>query len=156
MELGAALLAGLIGGLAFLVVLWDAILGGVLEVPFLRALGGLVAPHASTQASYVAGAAIHAGLSVGFALVYAWILDALDPATVGAGAAVGLLIGLAHAAAATFVAAAVLSRLQGTERETGPHGLTLGTHQRAAATTWVLAHVVFGLTVGTVYMATAT
>ncbi|MFN8233449.1 MAG: helix-turn-helix domain-containing protein [Actinomycetota bacterium] len=86
--------------------------------------GRPVAPHASTQATYLAGAAMHAGLSVGFALVYAWVLDALDPATVGAGAAVGLLIGLAHAAAATFVAAAVLARLQGTERETGPHGLT--------------------------------
>jgi hypothetical protein len=153
MEIGAAVLSGLVGGLAFLVVLWDAIVGGVLEVPFLRALGSLVAPRASATSEYAAGALIHAALSVAFALGYAWILDALDPGSVGDGAAIGLILGLAHAAAATGV---VASLARGGRPAHAPWSirLTLGSHVGGSTAAWVLAHAVFGLMVGTVYLAT--
>ena len=41
---GIAALAGLIGGLAFLVIVWDAVLGGIFEVRYLRELGVAVRP----------------------------------------------------------------------------------------------------------------
>jgi hypothetical protein len=153
MPVGAVFLAGLVGGLAFLLVLWDAIVGGVLDVPFLHALGALVAPHASERAAYGVGAGTHAALSIGFALAYAWVLDALGPATVGAGAALGLLIGLGHGIAATVVVAAMLARSRHVAEAAG--SVALGSHPRGAAAAWILAHAVFGLTVGTVYAAMA-
>jgi hypothetical protein len=44
---GAAVLAGLIGGLAFLVIVWDAIAGGVTRVGYLYVLGAGIGPRAS-------------------------------------------------------------------------------------------------------------
>ncbi len=65
---GWAILAGLVGGLVFLVVIWDAILGGYFEVSFLSTLGASIVHGASRRATYWIGTAAHIALSAAFGL----------------------------------------------------------------------------------------
>jgi hypothetical protein len=134
MRLGWASLAGLVGGLVFLVVIWDAILGGVFRMSYLEVLGSSLAHGVPRHTAYAVGGLAHIVLSAGFGVAYAWVLERAGVSSVAAGASIGLVIGSVHGLAASRI------------------GRRYGT---STLTVWLLAHAVFGVTVGAVYTAVA-
>lgn len=156
---GWALLSGLIGGLAFLVVIWDAIMGGIFGASFLQVLGSTLVPRASRGLTYAVGLAAHFLLSAAYGLVYAWLIGWVDPTSFAEGAAGGLLVGLAHGAVATAVLAWALPHIHAltpaggsaSGSGTGAGAAMLGGHQRSTAAIWIVAHAAYGLTVGAAY-----
>jgi hypothetical protein len=149
-DVGWAVLTGLTGGLAFLVVIWDAIIGGVFGARFLLVLGGTVLHRASAGVTYAIGLAAHLLLSAVFGLVYALLIEWIDPVTFAEGAAAGLLVGLAHGALATIVLAWALPHLRSPGSDDSAQGMLAG-HQRSTAVIWIVAHAAFGITVGAGY-----
>jgi hypothetical protein len=151
---GWAILAGLVGGLSFLVVIWDAILGGFFEVSFLSTLGASIVRRASIRATYWLGAAAHIVLSAMFGLAYAWLVEVTRISSVASGMSLGAVVGVLHGAVAAAVATAVLAHIPPSLPDGGAgteH--SLGRHARAATAVWLIAHAVFGLVVGGVYLA---
>jgi hypothetical protein len=150
---GWALLSGLTGGLAFLVVIWDAIMGGIFGASFLQVLGGSLVHRASRGLTYAVGLTAHFVLAGAFGLVYGWLIGWIDPSSFAEGAAGGLLVGLAHGAVATAVLAWALPHIHGLAPPGGSAAGTamLGGHQRSTAAIWIVAHAVYGLTVGAAY-----
>lgn len=154
---GGAVLAGLTGGLAFLVIVWDAIAGGVTRVGYLYILGAGIAPRTSRSTRYGLGLGIHATLSALFGLLYAGVLDWVAVSSLGDAVALGLLIGLLHGAVGMVVADWILSRFHPLVRngELAKPGRALTGYGRSTPVVWIIAHAVFGLTVGAVYAAAA-
>jgi hypothetical protein len=151
---GWAVLSGLTGGIAFLVVIWDAIMGGIFGASFLRVLGGTLVHRASRGVTYAVGLATHFLLSAAFGLAYALFIEWIDPSSFAEGAASGLLVGLAHGAVATVLLAWTLPHIHAL----GPTGATqtmLGGHQRSTAVIWIVAHAAYGVTVGAAYTVAA-
>ena len=154
---GAAVLAGLTGGLAFLVIVWDAIAGGVTRVGYLYVLGAGIGPRTSRSTRYGLGLAIHVTLSAVFGLLYAGVLDWVDVSSFGDAAELGLLIGLLHGALGMVVTGWVLPRFHPLVRsgELAKPGRALTGYGRSTPIVWMIANAVFGLTVGAVYAAAA-
>jgi hypothetical protein len=152
---GAAVLAGLTGGLAFLVIVWDAIAGGVTRLGYLYVLGAGVAPRTSRGTAYGLGLLVHVALSAVLGLAYAGLFDAVAVSSVGDGVAVGLLIGLLHGAAAMVAAGWVLAHVHSLVRngQLPKPGTALTGYGRSTPVVWMIAHVAFGATVGAVYAA---
>jgi hypothetical protein len=134
MQQGWAAFAGLVGGLAFLVVVWDAILGGLFRMSYLLALGGSLVHEAPRHTTYAVGGLMHVALSALFGIVYAWALGVVGVSSLAAGASLGLVLGAIHGIATSRIG-----------RRYGPSTVTV----------WIVAHAVFGMTVGTVYTAVA-
>jgi hypothetical protein len=154
---GAAVLAGLTGGLVFLVVVWDSILGGVTRVGYLYVLGAGIRPRASRSTQYGLGLAIHSTLSAVYGLLYAGVLDWIGVSSLGDAAALGFWIGLLHGAVGMVVTGRVLSRFHPLIRkgELAKPGRALTGYGRSTPVVWMVAHAAFGLTVGSVYAAAA-
>jgi hypothetical protein len=154
---GGAVLAGLTGGLVFLVIVWDAILGRVTRVGYLYVLGAGIAPRTSRSTRYGLGLAIHTTLSAFFGLLYAGVLDWVGVSSLGDAAGLGFLIGLLQGAVSLVVAGWVLSRLHPLVRngELAMPGRALTGYGRSTPVVWMIAHAAFGLTVGAVYAAAA-
>jgi hypothetical protein len=152
---GAAVLAGLTGGLAFLVIMWDALAGGVTRMGYLYVLGAGVAPRASRGTAYGFGLVVHVGLSAVLGLAYAGLLDAVAVSSIGDGFALGLLIGLLHGAAAMVAASWMLAHVHGLVRngQLAKPGKALTGYGRSTPVVWMIAHATFGATVGAVYAA---
>jgi hypothetical protein len=152
---GAAVLAGLTGGLAFLVIVWDAIAGGITRMGYLYVLGAGVAPRASGGTAYGLGLLVHVALSAILGLAYAGLFDAVGVSSVGDGVAFGLLIGLVHGAAAMLAAGWVLAHIHSLVRNgrLAKPGTALTGYGRSTPVVWMIAHAAFGATVGAVYAA---
>ena len=97
MNVGAAILGGLIGGGAMIAVLYPMIwmMPKQMKMNFLLIVGTMVAPVGAT--AYLAGLMIHAMMSAAFGLVHGGVLASLGIDSPAAGAAAGALIGLVHA-----------------------------------------------------------
>lgn len=154
---GAAVLAGLTGGLAFLVIVWDAIAGGITRMGYLYVLGSGLAPRAPRGKAYGLGLVVHVALSAVLGFAYAGLLDAFAVSSVGEGMSIGFLIGLLHGAAAMVAAGWVLTHLHGLVRsgELPKPGRALTGYGRSTPVVWMIAHAAFGATVGAVYAAGA-
>lgn len=151
------MLAGLTGGLAFLVIVWDAIAGGVTRMGYLYVLGAGVAPRTSRGTPYGLGLVVHAALSAVLGLAYAGLLYVVGVSSIGDGVALGLLIGLLHGAAAMVAAGWVLAHVHGLVRngQLAKPGRALTGYGRSTPAVWMIAHAAFGATVGAVYAAAA-
>ena len=154
-HVGTAALAGLIGGLAFLVVVWDAVLGGIFEFGYLRELGTVVRRDASPQATVGLGVAGHGVLSVTFASVYAWVIELSGTTSVGTATSIALLLGLAQGVITSGLFGSILGRTHPGLRHLRPIAQRFGRHPGSATTAWIAAHAVYGITVGAVYAAAA-
>jgi len=93
---GAAILAGLVGGLAFLAVVYMGLGVGMTRMDFLSILGSMMAPKAPRGTTYAIGFVVHMMLSAAFGLVHTGILTAIDVTSVGSAAAWDVLIGAVH------------------------------------------------------------
>ncbi len=102
-QAGSAIVAGLVGGLAFLMVVTMGLAVGMTRMNFLYVLGSMLAPKARRSTVFAVGLAVHAMASAAFGLVYAGILDAIGVTSVGQAAGWGLLIGAIQAALVLMV-----------------------------------------------------
>jgi hypothetical protein len=152
---GGAVLAGLTAGLIFLVIVWDAIAGGLTRMGYLYVVGAGVAPRASRGNATAVGLAVHAVLSAVYGLVYAGLIEAFGASEIDEAASLGLLIGLAHGAVAMLAAGWLLTRIHPLVRcgRLPEPGRALAGYGRTTPVVWMIAHAVFGLTVGAVYAA---
>lgn len=150
---GIAALAGLIGGLAFLVIVWDAVLGGIFEVRYLRELGVAVRPHASPRVAVGVGVGAHGVLSVAFAFIYAWVIVLSGTTSVGTASSIALLLGLAQGAGTSTLFASILGRTHPALHDLHPVARRFGRHAGSATVAWIAAHAIYGITVGAVYAA---
>jgi hypothetical protein len=93
---GAAIVAGLVGGLAFLAVVTMGLAIGMTRMNFLHILGSMLAPKASRSTAYAVGLVVHAMASAVFGLLHAGVLHAIGVSSVGQAAGWDLLIGAVH------------------------------------------------------------
>lgn len=95
-QAGSAIVAGLVGGLAFLMVVTLGLAVGMTRMNFLYVLGSMLAPKAPRSTVYAVGLAVHAMASAAFGLVHAGILHGIGVTSVGHAAGWDLLIGGIH------------------------------------------------------------
>lgn len=152
-EAGAAILAGLVGGLGFLVVVYMGLGIGMTRMNFLSILGSMMAPKAPRGTAYGVGFVIHMMLSAAFGLLHAGILTALDVTSVGSAAAWDLLIGAVHGVGALIVMPTMLTMAHPLVRrgELERPGLAMMGYGSMTPAGSLMAHVVFGLITGSIY-----
>ncbi len=102
-DAGSAIVAGLIGGIAFLIVVYMGLGVGMTRMNFLHMLGSMVAPRSPRSSTYAIGLVVHLMMSAVFGLVHAGLLTAIGVSSVGSAAAWDLLIGAVHGVAVLMV-----------------------------------------------------
>lgn len=152
---GWAVVAGLIGGIAFLLVVYMGLAVRMTRMNFLYILGSMVAPRAGQATIYILGFLGHMMLAAGFGLLHATILHAIGISSVGQAAGWDLLIGAIHGMAILVAMPMMLSMMHPLVRSglierpgvamVGFGGMTpLGS---------LMAHAAFGLVTGAIYAA---
>jgi hypothetical protein len=152
---GGAVLAGLTAGLPFLVIVWDAIAGGITGMGYLYLVGAGVAPRSSRGTAYALGLAVHTVLSAVFGLVYAGLIGVFGASAIDEAASLGLLIGLVHGAVALLAVGWLLARIHPLARSgrLPKPGRALTGYGRSTPVVWMIAHAAFGLVVGAMCVA---
>ena len=97
MEFGAAILGGLVGGIAMVAVLYPMIymFRQQMKMDFLKIVGMMFVP--AGAAAYAMGFAVHMMMSAVFGLAHGAVLEAAAVESAAAGAAFGALGGIVHA-----------------------------------------------------------
>jgi hypothetical protein len=152
---GAAILGGLVGGLAFLVVVYMGLATGMTRMNFLTILGSMMAPKAPRGTAYTIGVVIHMMLSAVFGLIHAAVLTALDVASVGSAATWDGLLGAVHGVGALIVMPMMLAMAHprirtGDLERPGVLMTGFGTITPLGS---LVAHIAFGVVTGSVYAA---
>jgi hypothetical protein len=152
-QAGAAILAGLIGGLAFLAVVYMGLGTGMTRMNFLPMLGSMMAPKASRSVTYGIGLVIHLMASAAFGLAHAGILTAIDVDSVGAAAGWDVVIGAVHGIGVLILMPMMLTMAhplvrRGDLERPGAFLTGFGSMTPVGS---LAAHVVFGLVVGSIY-----
>lgn len=174
MNIGVAILAGLVGGAAMITVLYMAIwmMPKQMKMNLLLLLGTMVAPVGA--AAYGVGLMAHAMMSVLFGVVHAGLLNAVGVTSAGQGAADGALFGLGHALIVGVVLGMmpmIHPRLRSTHRQLvpavageaaieseellDPPGFWAMNYPLMTVMGFFMLHVLFGVIVGTLYGALA-
>lgn len=154
-QAGSAIIAGLIGGLAFLVVVYAGLGVGMTRMNLLRMLGTMMAPRAPEGAAYAIGFVIHMMLSAAFGLVHAGILTSIGVTSVGQAAGWDLVIGAVHGVAILVAMPVMLTMAHplvrgGTLEAPGVALIGYGSMTPVGS---LMAHAAFGLVAGSIYAA---
>jgi len=154
-EAGPAIVAGLVGGIAFLLVVYMGLGVGMTRMNFLHMLGSMVAPRSSRSTVYAIGLVVHLMMSAAFGLVHAGLLTAIGVSSVGSAAAWDLLIGAVHGAGVLIVLPMILSMAHPLVRsgDLDRPGVALMGYGPMTPAGSLMAHVAFGLVTGTIYAA---
>ncbi|MGE3449239.1 MAG: hypothetical protein AB7H92_16860 [Microbacteriaceae bacterium] len=154
-DVGWALAAGVLGGLAFLVVVTMGFAIGMTRMNFLQVLGTMLAPKASRPTVYATGLAAHLMASAGFGLVHAGLLHAIGITSVGEAAGWDLVLGMAHGVVILAMLPAMLTAMHPLVRNGAMDrpGVALTGFGTGTPVGSLMAHVAFGLVVGAVYAA---
>ena len=149
-EIGWAIGAGLIGGAVMVAVLYMgiAMMPNQMRMNLLLMLGTMMLP--AGVMAYVAGAMIHAGMSVAFGLIHAGVIAGADIES--ATAVWGLLFGLVHWAIVGMALGMMPLMHRGIQRQEieapGFYAISLGP---VTAMGFLMLHLLFGLLVGVIY-----
>jgi 2-haloacid dehalogenase len=100
---GWAVIAGLVGGIAFLMVVYMGFAVRMTRMNFLYILGSMMVPKGSKGTIYTVGFMVHMMLAAGFVLVHAAILHGIGISSVGQAAGWDLLIGAIHGMAVLVI-----------------------------------------------------
>lgn len=154
-QAGSAIIAGLIGGLAFLVVVYMGLGVGMTRMNFLPMLGTMMTPRASDRGAYAIGFAIHMMLSAAFGLLHAGILTAIGVTSVGQAAGWDLVIGAVHGVAILVAMPVMLTMAHPLVRggTLEAPGVALTGYGSMTPVGSLMAHVAFGLVTGSIYAA---
>lgn len=154
-EVWPAIVAGLIGGIAFLIVVSVGREVGMTQMDFLHMLGSMAAPRASRGVVQVIGLGVHLMMSVLFGLVYAGLLTVTDASNVAVAVVWGLLFGLVHGLVVLVVLPVALSMAHplvrsGALERPGVAMVGYGSMTPAGS---VMAHIAFGAVTAAIYAA---
>ena len=154
-DAGSAIVAGLIGGIAFLVVVYMGLGVGMTRMNFLHILGSMVAPRSPRSTTYAIGLVVHLMMSAVFGLVHAGLLTAIGVSSVGSAAAWDLLIGAVHGVAVLIVLPMMLSMAHPLVRsgDLDRPGVAMVGYGSMTPAGSLMAHVAFGLVTGAIYAA---
>jgi hypothetical protein len=152
---GGAIVAGIVGASAMLVVIYGGRAMGMTRMDLLRTLATMVNPKAQGAAAYGIGLMMHLMMGAGFGLVHAGILHAFDPTSDGGALGLGVVIGVVHGALVTAAMPMMLTMghplvKSGEIPAPGPFMTGFG---RMTPLGMVMAHAVFGLVTGVLYVA---
>lgn len=152
---GWAVVAGLLGGSAFLAVVTMGLATGMTRMNFLEVLGTMVVPNARRGTVYATGLAAHLMASAGFGLAHAGLLHAIGVTSVGQAAAWDVALGMAHGVVILAMLPAVLTAMHPLVRKHAMDrpGVALTGFGNGTPIGSLMAHVAFGLVVGAVYAA---
>jgi hypothetical protein len=154
-EPGAAIISGLVGAVAMLAVIYGGRAMGMTSMDLLRTLGTMIVPKAASNVVYAVGLMMHLMMGAVFGVVHAGLLEAADPTTNAGVAGLGIVFGLIHGVIVTAMMPIMLMMA---------HPLVRGGDMPAPGTAMtgfgkmtpggiVMAHVVFALVAGAVYVA---
>lgn len=152
---GWAVVAGLLGGLAFLAVVTMGLATGMTRMNFLEVLGTMLVPDAGTGTVYATGLGVHLMASAGFGLAHAGLLHAIGVTSISQAAAWDLALGMAHGVVILALLPVVLTAMHPLVRKHAMDrpGVALAGFGKGTPIGSLMAHVVFGLVVGAVYAA---
>ncbi len=151
---GAAVLAGVIGALAMLVVIYAGRMMGMTRMDLLRTLGTMVRPDGSTRMVYGIGVMMHLMMGALFGLVHAGLLPGFDPSTDGGATVLGLVFGLVHGLLVVMAMPMMLDMAHPLVRrgDIEKPGIALTGFGNMTPMGVTVAHVVFGLVASLVYV----
>ncbi len=154
-QAGPAVYAGIAGAIAMLAVIYMGRAVGMTTMDLLRTLGTMVAPKAPPNTVYAIGLMMHLMMGAAFGLVHAGLLHAIGPSTDQAAIWIGLVLGLVHGVGVTAMMPAMLDMAHPLVRsgEIGKPGVAMTGFGPMTPMGMLLAHAVFGLVVGSVYIA---
>lgn len=152
-DVAAAVFGGLLGGVAFLMVVYMGLGVGMTRMNFLYILGTMMAPRAEERIAYTIGLAAHMMASAAFGIVHAGLLHTIGVSSVGEAAGWDLLIGAAHGMVILALMPMMLNTMhvlvrRGQIAHPGVALMGFGTMTPMGS---LMAHVVFGLVTGAVY-----
>lgn len=152
---GWAAVAGLVGGVAFLMVVYMGLAVGMTRMNFLKILGSMMAPDASAGVVYGIGLMVHLMLAAGFGLAHAGILHAIGVTSVGEAAGWDLVIGAVHGAVILVALPMMLSLMHPLVRrgQLEAPGVAMTGYGSMTPVGSLMAHVVFGVVTGAIYAA---
>ncbi len=152
-----ALWTGVAGASAMLVVIYAGRSAGMTSMDLLRTLGTMIIPGGSANAVYTAGLMMHLMMGAAFGLVHAGLIHAADPSTTGAATLLGIALGAAHGVIVTAMMPPMLTMAHPLVRAhemPAPRVMMTGFGLMTPAG-MVMAHMVFGLVAGGLYVAVA-
>ena len=151
---GSAVVAGLVGAVAMLMVIYGGRAAGMTSMDLLRTLGTMVAPKSTGGSTYAIGLMMHLMMGAGFGLVHAGLLHAAAPTTTSAATVLGLVFGLAHGVIVVAMMPAMLTMGHPLVRSGAmptPQVAMTG-YGKMTPMGMTMAHVVFGLVAGVLYV----
>ena len=151
-SLGNAVIAGLVGGIAMLPVIYGGRAMGMTSMDLLKTLG-MMMPKADGMTAYGLGLMMHLMMSAAFGIAHAGLLHAFDPSSTGAATGLGVLFGAVHGLIVTIAMPMMLKMRHplvksGEQDDPGPFMTGMG---KMTPVGMVMGHVVFGLVAGAVY-----
>jgi hypothetical protein len=154
-QAGTAILAGVIGGIAFLLVVYMGLGVGMTRMDFLHLLGSMFAPRASKGTAYLIGLVVHLMMSAAFGLIHAGLLTAIGVTSVGSAAAWDLLIGAVHGIGVLVILPAMLTMAHPLVRsgDLERPGVAMVGYGQMTPMGSLAAHIVFGVVTGALYAA---
>ena len=151
-ETGPAIGAGILGGgiMSMMLYMGIAMMPRQMIMNLFLMLGTMMVR--DTKMAYVAGAMMHAVMSIGFGLLHVAFYNAFDLES--ALVAWGIIFGLVHWVITGMMLGMmpVMHPLMRTGRVDAPGAFALG-YPRATAMGFLMLHVVFGILVGAFYTA---
>lgn len=152
---GWAVLAGLAGGVAFLMVVYMGFAVGMTRMNFLEVLGTMFVPDGSKNTAYGVGLGVHLMMSAAFGLAHAGLLQAIGVTTVGQAAGWDLLIGAGHGLVILAMMPVALELMHPLVRKHAMDspGIALTGFGSGTPIGSLMAHVVFGVVTGAIYAA---
>jgi hypothetical protein len=152
---GGAILAGIVGALVMLVVIYGGRASGMTSMDLLRTLGSMVVPKADGPAIYAVGLMMHLMMGAAFGLAHAGLLHALDPSSSGAATGLGIVLGLVHGMIVTVMMPMMLTIGHPLVRagEAPAPGIVMTGFGKMTPMGIVMAHAAFGLVTGAIYVA---
>ena len=154
-EPGTAILAGLVGAVAMLVVIYGGKAMGMTSMDLLKTLGTMAVPKAASNVAYAVGAMMHLMMGAVFGLVHAGLLHAVDPTSDGAATGFGALFGGVHGVMVAFMMPIMLTMMHPLVRsgDMPAPGIAMTKLGKMTPMGIVTAHAVFGLVTGAIYVA---
>ena len=154
-EAGTAIWAGLVGAVAMLVVIYMGRAVGMTSMDLLRTLGTMVVPKASDSVVYGVGLMMHLMMGAAFGLAHVGLLHAVGPTTDAAATGYGALFGGLHGSGVALMMPAMLMAMHPLVRsgDMPKPGMAMTGLGKMTPIGIVMAHAVFGLVTGAIYIA---
>ncbi len=155
LQIGTGLVAGVVGGIAMLAVIYGGKASGMTSMDLLKMLGSMMAPRAESNVQYGVGAMMHLMMSAVFGVVHAALLVAVDPATVSSAISWDLVFGAAHGAMIIVALPMMVGAMHPLVRtgEMAAPGAFMTGYGKMTPMGALMGHVAFGLVTGGIYAA---